>query len=250
MLVLLSPAKTLDETSSFTDEPSEARFSAEAGRIARAAARLGPARLAELMHISSKLAEQNAARFKEFATATPRPAIRLFAGDVYRGFDAASAEPEVIDFAQDHLRILSGLYGIVRPLDAVRPYRLEMGTQWAPKGGRLVDHWGRKVVRALLADLKEEGSNTLLNLASQEYYAVVGPLMPRKVRVIAPDFRVRTAKGLQFQSFTAKVARGALARFVCDERIADPAGIEQFDRDGWRFHREGTNPGKPLFVRD
>ena len=250
MLILLSPAKTLDLTSPFPDEPSEPRFAADAARLARAAAKLGAPKLAELMHISPKLAQLNAARFKGFAKAEPRPAIRLFAGDVYRGFDAASAEPEVIAFAQDHLRILSGLYGMVRPLDGVRPYRLEMGTRWAPKGDKLVDHWGRKVARALLADLAEEGSGTILNLASREYFAVVGPYVPKKVRVVAPDFRVATAKGLQFQSFTAKVARGALARFMCDERIADAAGIEAFDRDGWRFDAAGAIPSIPLFVRD
>jgi len=250
MIILLSPAKTLDLAAPFTEQPTEARFAAEAGRIARAAAKLKAAELGDLMHISESLAELNVKRFKGFRKAEPRPAIRTFAGDVYRGFDAASAEPEVITYAQNHLRILSGLYGILRPLDAIRPYRLEMGTGWAPKGGRLVDHWGRKVARSLLADLKEEGSGTILNLASREYYAVVGPLMPKKVALIAPDFRVRTAKGPQFQSFTAKVARGAMARFVCDERIDDPAALRDFDRDGWRFEPGGSTPTAPLFVRD
>lgn len=250
MLILLSPAKTLNLESPYPDGPSEPRFAAEAGRIARAAAKLKPDDLAALMHISPALAELNAKRFKTFAKAEARPAIRMFAGDVYRGFDAKSAEPAVIDYAQDHVRILSGLYGVLRPLDAIRPYRLEMGTGWSPKGGRLVDHWGRKVARALFAELAEEGSNTILNLASREYYAVVGPFVPKKLRVIAPDFRVRTAKGLQFQSFTAKVARGALARFVCDERIADPESLQQFDRDGWRFDAEGSTPQTPLFVRE
>ena len=249
MITLLSPAKTLDLVSPVTDAPTEARFASDARRIARAAAKLKPADLAALMHISDGLADLNAKRFKTFAKAEPRPAIRMFAGDVYRGFDAVSAEPDVIAYAQDHLRILSGLYGVLRPLDAVRPYRLEMGTGWAPKGGKLVDYWGRKVARSLLADLAEEGSGTILNLASREYYAVVGPFVPRKVAVVAPDFRVRTAKGLQFQSFTAKVARGALARFVCDERIDRPAGLEAFDRDGWRFDAQGSTPTVPLFVK-
>jgi len=250
MIILLSPAKTLDLASPFAETPTEARFVAEAGRIARAAAKLKPDELSGLMHISPALAELNVKRFKGFAKAEARPAIRTFAGDVYRGFDAASAEPEVIAYAQDHLRILSGLYGVLRPLDAMRPYRLEMGTRWAPKGGKLVDHWGRKIVRSLLAEIKDEGSAIILNLASREYYAAVGPFVPKKVAVIAPDFRVRTAKGLQFQSFTAKVARGALARFVCDERIEDPAALAGFDRDGWRFDKAGSTPETPLFVRE
>ncbi len=249
MIILLSPAKTLDLATPVAETPSEPRFAADAARLARAAAKLTPADLSALMHISPALAELNATRFKGFAKADPRPAIRTFAGDVYRGFDAGSAEPAVLDYAQDHLRILSGLYGVLRPLDAMRPYRLEMGTAWAPKGGKLVDHWGKKVARALLADLAEEGSGTILNLASREYFAVAGPFLPKKVRLIAPDFRVRTPKGLQFQSFTAKVARGALARFVCDERIADPAALAAFDRDGWRFDADGSTPHVPLFVR-
>ena len=252
MLILLSPAKTLDLVSPFPDEPTAPRFGTEARRIARAAAKLGAPKLAELMHISPALAETNAARFKQFAKAEERPAIRMFAGDVYRGFDAASAEPEVIDFAQGHVRILSGLYGLLRPRDAIRPYRLEMGTRWAPPStdhaDRLVDHWDKKVARALLADLKTEGSNLILNLASKEYFAVVGPHLPKKVKLVTPDFRVETPKGLQFQSFTAKVARGALARFVCDERIADPAGLAGFDRDGWKLD-PASPPQAPLFVR-
>lgn len=250
MIILLSPAKTLDLVTPFGETPTTPRFRAEAGRIARAAARLQPADLAGLMHISPALADLNAQRFKHFAKAEARPAIRTFAGDVYRGFDAASAEADVIAYAQDHLRILSGLYGLLRPLDAMRPYRLEMGTSWAPAGGKLVDHWGRKVARSLLSELKAEGSGIILNLASREYYAVVGRFLPQKVTLIAPDFRVRTAKGLQFQSFTAKVARGVLARFVCEERVVEPSALRDFDWDGWRFDDEGSTPQAPLFVRE
>ena len=250
MIILLSPAKTLNLDSPHAERPTEARFAAEANRIARAAAKLGPERLAELMHISPKLAALNAARFKNFAQAEERPAIRAFAGDVYRGFDAASLNEDAISFAQEHLRILSGLYGVLRPLDAIRPYRLEMGTKWAPKADKLTDHWGTKVVKAVLSDLKQEGSGTILNLASNEYYAAVRPHLPRRgVRVIAADCRVRTANGMQFQSFTAKVARGALARWVCEERITDPAALRFFDADGWRIEAEGSTPSKPLYVR-
>ena len=249
MLILLSPAKTLDFDSPFAEEPTRARFAAEAGRIARAAGKIGPAGQAGLMHISPALAELNHQRFKRFGRAEPRPAIRAFAGDVYRGFDAASADPATIAFAQDHLRILSGLYGVLRPLDAIRPYRLEMGTRWAPAGDRLVGHWGDKVAKAVAADLRAEGSKLLLNLASNEYFAVLKGQLPKTVRVIAPDFKVRTAKGLMFQSFVAKVARGAMARWLCEERVEDPAALSSFDRDGWRHDVGGSSPGRPLFVR-
>lgn len=249
MLILLSPAKTLDFTTPFADVASEPRFAKDAARIARAAAKLGPAKLSELMHISNPLATLNHQRFKGFAKAEQRPAIRAFAGDVYRGFDAASADADTLAFAQDHVRILSGLYGVLKPLDAIRPYRLEMGTKWAPKCERLVDHWGAKVAKDMTADLKAEGSGLILNLASNEYYAVLARQLPKKVRVIAPDFRVRTAKGLQFQSFVGKVARGAMARWVCDERIEDAGALCDFDRDGWQFDESGSSATRPRFIR-
>ena len=249
MLILLSPAKTLDFTTPVEDIPTKARFATEASRIARAAAKLGPERLGELMHISKALAELNHQRFKSFGKAEERPAIRAFAGDVYRGFDAASADADTLAFAQDHVRILSGLYGALRPLDAIRPYRLEMGTRWAPAADRLVDHWGPKVAKAIAADLRAEGSKLVVNLASNEYFAVIKGQLPKAVRIIAPDFRVHTAKGLQFQSFTAKVGRGVMARWLCDERVEDPAALVHFDRDGWAFDADGSAPDKPLFVK-
>lgn len=251
MIILLSPAKTLDFATPFTEEATTPRFEREAASIARAAAKLKPADLSGLMHISEKLADLNATRFRGFRKAEQRPAIRAFAGDVYRGFDAASADEETIGFAQDHLRILSGLYGVLRPLDAMRPYRLEMGTAWSPSGGKLVEHWGRKVARAVLDDLKADGSGLLMNLASNEYFAVVQPFLPKKgVTLVSPDFRVRTAKGLQFQSFTAKVARGTMARWLCEERIAERDAVDGFDRDGWKHNPEGSTAARPLFVRD
>lgn len=249
MIALLSPAKTLDFETAFADQATRPRFATEAGRIARAAAGIGADGLSELMHISAALADLNHKRFKRFGRAAKRPAIRAFAGDVYRGFDAASAEPDTITFAQDHVRILSGLYGLLRPLDDIRPYRLEMGTKWAPNGGRLTDHWGDKVAKALAADLRAEGSKLLINLSSNEYFAVVKGQLPKTVRIIAPDFQVATAKGLQFQSFTAKVARGAMARWLCEERVADPAALPSFAADGWAFDQEGSTPERPLFVR-
>lgn len=253
MLIIVSPAKSLDLTTPFPEEPTVPRFERDAAKIARAADKLTAADLKEIMGISDQLAEQNEERYDKFFNTETRPAIRTFSGDVYRGFDVASAEPEVIEYAQDHLRILSGLYGMLRPLDRMRPYRLEMGTSWAPdKGtkGKLTDHWGNKVAKELRKQLREEGSNVLLNLASNEYYDVVRGQLPKKTRIVAPDFRVETAKGLQFQSFAAKVARGAIARWVCDTRTEEVDGLKAFDRDGWRYRDEGSEPDKPLFVRE
>ncbi|MBW0145108.1 YaaA family protein [Sphingomicrobium clamense] len=253
MLIIVSPAKSLDLESDYPEEPTVPRFERDAAKIARAADKLSASDLKEIMGISDQLAELNKERYDKFFSTETRPAIRTFSGDVYRGFDVASAEPEVIDYAQDHLRILSGLYGMLRPLDRMRPYRLEMGTSWSPEQGdkgKLTDHWGDKVAKELRKQLREEGSHILLNLASNEYYDVVRGKLPKKTRIVAPDFRVETAKGLQFQSFAAKVARGAMARWVCDTRTEDVDGLQAFDRDGWRYRKEGSEPDKPLFVRE
>lgn len=253
MLIILSPAKSLDLSSDYPEHPTVPRFERDAAAIARAADRLSAADLKKIMGISEKLATLNEERYEKFFETETRPAIRTFAGDVYRGFDVASAEPDVIDYAQDHVRILSGLYGMLRPLDRMRPYRLEMGTSWSPEDGakgKLTDHWGDKVAKELRKQLREEGSNILLNLASNEYYDVVRGQLPKSLTIVAPDFRVETAKGLQFQSFAAKVARGTMARWVCDTRTETIEGLKDFDRDGWRYREDGSELERPLFVRE
>ena len=253
MIILLSPAKSLDLDTPFTDEPSVPRFERQAAEIARAAAGLSSADLQRIMDVSKKLGDLNAERYARFFETETRPAIRTFAGDVYRGFDAASIDEDALAYAQEHVRILSGLYGMLRPLDRMRPYRLEMGTGWSPEAGekgKLTDHWGGAVARELRKQLRNEGSSVLLNLASNEYYDVVRGQLPTSVRIVEPDFRVRTAKGLQFQSFAAKVARGAMARWVCDERIEDIGAVPGFDRDGWTFSEDASMENKPTFVRE
>ena len=253
MLIILSPAKSLDLDTPYEDEPSVPRFERKAAQIARAARKLTAEDLRRIMHISDKLADLNEDRYARYFDTETRPAIRTFAGDVYRGFDAASIDDDALDYAQDHVRILSGLYGMLRPLDRMRPYRLEMGTGWSPeKGedGKLTDYWGDAVAKELRKQLRDEGSNVLLNLASNEYYDVVKGQLPTSLRIVEPDFRVRTAKGLQFHSFAAKVARGAMARWVCDERIEDVEALPGFERDGWRYSKEESSENAPMFVRD
>ena len=253
MIILLSPAKSLDLDTPFTDEPSVPRFERLAAQIARAAAGLSSADLQRIMHISEKLGDLNAERYARFFETETRPAIRTFAGDVYRGFDAASIDEDALEYAQDHVRILSGLYGMLRPLDRMRPYRLEMGTSWSPEegdAGKLTAHWGDRIAKELRKQLREEESGILLNLASNEYYDAVRGQLPKSLRIVEPDFRVRTAKGLQFQSFAAKVARGTMARWVCDERIEDVDALSGFDRDGWTFSDEGSPENRPTFVRE
>jgi uncharacterized protein len=248
VLAVLSPAKTLDFASPRpTLEPTEPRFIAEAERIARAAARLSPRRLAALMHVSPRLAELNAARFRGFAEAPERPALYAFAGDVYVGLEARSMDEDAVLFAQDHVRILSGLYGLVRPLDAIRPYRLEMGTRWAP--GRPKDlyrAWGRRIADALIDDLDDE---VVVNLASKEYFRAVEPHLPASLRVIEIDFREQGPDGPRFNTFAAKRARGMMARYICEHRLGDPEALQGFDSDGYRFVAEDSDEGRWRFSR-
>lgn len=250
MIAILSPAKTLD----YGGDPgslaaTRPRFSREADTLAAAAARLGPKRLGALMHISPKLATLNVARFRGFDDASEKPAIHAFAGDVYRGFEAATLEEPALAFAQDHLRILSGLYGLLRPLDAMKPYRLEMGTAWAPRRKKLTDWWGDRIAEALAGDLAAEGSGTILDLASNEYWAAVDGRMPESVRVIEVDFREPGPDGPRFVSFGAKRARGMMARWMVEHRITDAEAMKAFDTDGYRFDAAASDADRWRFTR-
>jgi cytoplasmic iron level regulating protein YaaA (DUF328/UPF0246 family) len=236
MLAILSPAKSLDyETPLPPIAATRPRFAGEAKRIAGAAAELGADRLAELMDISDKLATLNDVRYRRFARAPLRPAIYAFAGDVYIGFEATTLDEPAIAYAQDHVRILSGLYGILRPLDSIRPYRLEMGTRWAPEARSLYAHWGDRVTTVLAADLRAEGSGVIVNLASQEYWQVIAQAPPRKARIVTFDFREEGPDGLRFNSFAAKRARGMVARYICEHRIDRLEDLKSFDSDGYSF---------------
>lgn len=236
MIAVLSPAKTLDYRSAHPPvQASMPRFAREAATLAVAAGRLGPRRLGELMAISPKLARLNIDRFRGFDTAETRPALFAYAGDVYRGFEARSLDPDALPYAQAHLRLLSGLYGLLRPLDAIRPHRLEMGTRWAPRRKALTDWWGARIADALATDVAVEGSGVVLNLASQEYWAAVAAHLPHGIRVIAADFRQAHPDGPRFESFAAKRARGTMARWMVEHRIADTDALPSFDDDGYRF---------------
>ena len=251
MLLLLSPAKSLDYASPLPDlAATEPRFANEALTTAQAAAKLGPKKLAKLMNISDKLATLNAERYAGFADQEERPAFYAFAGDVYVGLEARSLDEPAISFAQDHVRMLSGLYGLLRPLDLIRPYRLEMGTRWAPgRKKTLYQFWGSKISDALAADLLAEGSDVIINCASKEYWHAVEQAPPRGVRIITIDFREDGLKGLSFNSFGAKRARGMMARWMCEHHITDPEALKGFDSDGYAFAGEGPDPAVWRFVR-
>lgn len=248
MIAVISPAKTLDYRTPLPDvRATEPRFGAEAQTLAAAAARLSQKKLAALMTISPALAKLNHDRFRGFADAEGRPALFAFAGDVYTGLDAGTLQAEAVAFAQDHLRMLSGLYGLLRPLDAMRPYRLEMGTRWAPRRHKLTDWWGTRIAELLAEDVAEEGSGVVLNLASQEYWAAVDGQLPPNVRVIAADFREGPDR--RFISFHAKKARGMMARWLVEHRIDQADAMRGFDSDGYSFDAEGSEADRWLFVR-
>lgn len=253
MIILLSPAKSLDLTSPVPAvAPSQPRFLAEAADLAKAAAKLDSADLMALMHISEPLAALNEARFKAFSIPfTPenaRPALFTFDGDVYTGLDAQSLSPEDIAFAQQHLRILSGLYGLLRPLDLMQPYRLEMGTRFGLGAARtLYDFWRPRIAPALAEDLGP-AQPCLINLASDEYFKSVD-LKALPARLLTIDFRDRKGGKLRFNSFIAKRARGAAARALIQARLQDPEPLKTMEVLGHRFEPSASSADHWLFVR-
>ncbi|MAX00532.1 MAG: hypothetical protein CMN72_13015 [Sphingomonas sp.] len=251
MIAVLSPAKSLDYESDLPVlDATEPRFSGDAAALAHAAARLGAPKLGKLMRISDKLAKLNAARFREFDAAPVRPALFAFSGDVYRGFEVKTLDEPAIAFAQDHVRILSGLYGLLKPLDNIRPYRLEMGTKWAPgRDDNLYKYWQSRIADALAADVAMEGSGTVLNLASQEYWGAVSGRLSDTIRVIEVDFREPGPDGPRFVSFHAKKARGMMARWMCEHRITEIEAMKGFDTDGYRFDAAESTDTRWQFTR-
>jgi len=249
MLAVLSPAKSLDYATPIPPfAETTPRFEAESMILATAAAELSPARLRDIMGISENLAVLNAERYGNFENLPARAAIYAFAGDVYIGFEAKTLDEPAILFAQDHVRILSGLYGLIRPLDAIRPYRLEMGTRWAPGSGDLYGFWGQRIADLMLADLKADGSDTVINLASVEYWgAVKGRL--GEARVITIDFREIGPDGVRFNSFAAKRARGMMARYICEHRLTDAEALKGFDSDGYTHDPENSDGDTWRFLR-
>ena len=250
MLVVLSPAKKLDMTPAGDVTATRPVFRDEAESLAEVARGLGTADLQKLMKISDSLAQLNAERFAAFGDMEEKPAALAFSGDTYQGLEAGSLDPEEMAWAQDHLRILSGLYGVLRPLDAIEPYRLEMGSRLATDRGRtLYDFWGDEIAKALNAQAAEAGSDTLVNCASQEYFGAVDR-DALGLRVVTPVFMEDRGGTPKVISFYAKKARGAMARFIIQNRLCDPAGLPDFDMGGYRHAPDLSEPDRPVFLRD
>jgi cytoplasmic iron level regulating protein YaaA (DUF328/UPF0246 family) len=249
MLAVISPAKSLDYKSPHPPlPPSRPAFEADAVNLARAASKMSARALGDLMHISDSLARLNVDRFRSFDDAPRRSAIFAFSGDVYVGFEAKSLDDDAILYAQDHLRILSGLYGLLRPLDEIRPYRLELGTKWAPRRKSLYDWW-RDRIAARLAEDAEAAGGTIVNLASKEYWTAVDGKLPADLRIVDIDFREDGPDGLRFNSFAAKRARGMMARYICEHRIDRAEGLKGFDSDGYAFDPHGSSARSWRFCR-
>jgi len=251
LLAIISPAKSLDFDSEIPEMPlSETRFPDETERLANAIRNLTVRKLKAIMPVSDNLIALNRQRYAAFFDQPERPAIYAYNGDVYTGFEAQSLSDEAMTFAQDHLRILSGLYGLLRPLDPIRPHRLEMGTKWAPRYSRLTDFWKDKITKAVSADLEGTGSDVIVNLASNEYWASVKPHVAKlPARVINVDFRKESPDGPKFISFEAKRARGMMARYICENHLTDPEMLKAFDYDGYRFDGDGSTADSLRFIR-
>lgn len=254
MLMILSPAKTLDFATPSPPLPaSRPQFLREARAVVTQMRDLDAAQLGRLMHISPDLAALNEARFRSWSTRpaarNTRPAVLAFRGDVYLGLCAETFDATQMQFAQSHLRILSGLYGLLRPLDLIQAYRLEMGTQHpVGEAANLYRFWGTKLGKALAAQADELGSTTLINLASQEYFRALD-LRQSQLRVITPVFKERRGGVLKIVSFSAKRARGLMAGFAIRNAISDPVALRDFREEGYRFQPRLSDEREWVFSR-
>jgi len=254
MITVISPAKKLDYTVKGPKiEPTLPDFQTEAYSLSRTARRLSVAKLRKLMSISQPLAKLNQDRFKAFEEFPEpnniKPAALVFAGDTYQGLEAATLDADELRYAQSHLRILSGLYGLLRPLDQIQPYRLEMGSRLATRRGKsLYQYWGKRLSVELNALAEASNSEALLNCASVEYFTAVEP-KTLKPRIVTPVFMEERDGENTIVGFFAKHARGAMARFVVQNRITISDGIKDFTAGGYKFQPNLSDADKFIFTR-
>ena len=255
MLSVISPAKTLDfDSPATTRKSTQPEFLDDAARLVDDARQLDPADIRSLMGVSENIAELNHKRFMDWHTPfdrdNARQAILAFRGDVYTGLDAYSLTASQLTFAQKHLRILSGLYGLLRPLDLMQPYRLEMGLKFGNSGGRnLYEFWGERLTESLNRQLKKTGTPVLVNLASNEYFKAVKPAA-LEAEVITPAFRDLRNGKYRMISFFAKKARGQMARYIIEKEINDVAALKKFRVDGYRYNAGESSARELVFTRD
>ena len=251
MLVVLSPAKNLDFSPVDHPPATQPALIEETAKLAKTTRGLSRAKLKALMGISEPLADLNHARFQAFDAAAEDglPAALAFAGDVYRGLDARTLKTKDLLWAQDRLRILSGLYGVLRPLDAIQPYRLEMGTKLHTRRGEdLYSFWGPRIAKELDADAADHAAPVIVNLASNEYFKAVDRKALKTPMVSATFLDVKDGKARALFMFV-KRARGLMARWIIENRIETPDDLKDFSVEGYRFSKADSSDGALVFQR-
>jgi cytoplasmic iron level regulating protein YaaA (DUF328/UPF0246 family) len=254
MLALISPAKKLDFAPLPTPLPATSpQFPDDARELVETARALSRGGLQRLMKLSDSLTELNYTRFKDFdlsdTTENRKQAALAFAGDTYAGLEASSLNDADLHYGQAHLRILSGLYGLLRPLDLIQPYRLEMGRRLGNhRGGDLYDYWGDKIRQAVDDTVRDHDSPTVINLASNEYFKVVRA-KELKARVVTPIFKEEKQGVSKVIGLFAKRARGAMARYIIKNRIETPDALKSFAEDGYIFQEAQSSADEWVFIR-
>lgn len=254
MLIVISPAKTLDfETAPTTQEFTQPELLKESKKLISELKKLEPAEVSSLMKISDKLGTLNYLRFNEWKTPfnlkNAKQALLAFKGDVYTGIEAESFSKQDLNFAQKHLRILSGLYGVLKPLDLMQAYRLEMGTQFENKQGKdLYQFWGGKLTEQINKDLKAAKSNVLINLASNEYFKSL-QASDIDAEIIVPVFKDFKNGKYKIISFYAKKARGLMSAYIIKNRLKKPEDIKAFNIDGYKYSKSESNGNNWVFLR-
>lgn len=255
MLMLLSPAKTLDfETAPVTDKATQPDFLDQSRELIGVLRDLAPQDISSLMSLSDKLGQLNYDRYQQWHTPfTPdnaKQAALAFKGDVYTGLNAEQFKAGDFTFAQKHLRILSGLYGLLRPLDLIQPYRLEMGTKLAnPRGDNLYQFWGERLTQAINDQLATLKSTVVVNLASNEYFKSVQPKQ-LSAPLITPVFKDWKNGQYKIISFYAKKARGLMAAYAIQNRIQDAEALKAFDVEGYAYNDDLSKGAQWVFTRD
>ncbi len=254
MLILLSPAKTLDfDTAPRTKQLTTPAFLDESEKLVDTLKKYKPKRLGKLMNISDALAELNVERFQTWQTPFPegesRPTIQAFRGDVYLGLDADTMSLADIKRAQKHIRILSGLYGVLKPLDSMLPYRLEMGTSLKTRRGKnLYEFWGTRITDSLNEDLKNFEAPLVVNLASNEYFKSVKKSL-LDAPLIEPVFKDEKESGYKVISFFAKKARGSMARYLVENKCSTADDVLRFTGLGYKYSKKESSEARPVFLR-
>ena len=254
MIIVLSPAKTLDYEFESNHEHSVPAFLSQSSKLISNLKTKEPKDIASLMGLSDKLATLNFDRYQSWSPskkvcADSKPSMLVFKGDVYQGLQAEDLNNSQMKFAQKHIRILSGLYGILRPLDLMKPYRLEMGTKLETSEGKnLYEFWGDKVQKNVLNELKNQRSDLLINLASKEYFTVLGKL-PEDINVVTPTFKDYKNGNYKIISFYAKKARGLMTRWIIQNKITNFEDLYGFNVEGYKYSKAESTKTVPVFLR-